>query len=62
MMYLIWNLSQSAYVAPSGSPRSFTKRIELARLFRTRAAANANLCGDERVISIYDIVDNMGAN
>ena len=53
-MYVI-RRDDGAYVARQGSKNSYTKSLENARRFATRAAAEADACGNESVVSIYDI-------
>ena len=44
------------YVARSGSQSSYTARLERARVFSSRAAAEADACSNERVRSVNDIM------
>jgi hypothetical protein len=44
------------YVAPAGSHKSYTKKLENARTFPTRAAAEADACGNESVHAVSDLV------
>lgn len=40
------------YVARSGSERSYTRRLEEARIFKSREEAKAECCGNERIIRL----------
>lgn len=40
------------YVAPSGSAKSYSPYLHAARVYKTRAEAEADRCGNERVQSI----------
>jgi hypothetical protein len=52
MPYVI-KRADGAYVAPSGSPRSYTKKLTHARLFRTPEAAEHERCPEnESVVPI----------
>ena len=43
------------YVAPPGSVHSYTRRLEHARRYPTREAAEADLCPEnERVVALED--------
>jgi hypothetical protein len=39
-----------AYVAVSGSENSYTMKLQEARVFATREAAQAETCGNETVV------------
>lgn len=47
--YVIWSATARAYVAPAGQDKSFTRDIRKARQWKTRAEAERECCGDERV-------------
>ena len=49
-MFVIWNITQRKYVAPPGLQSSFTNKLQNARRFSTREAAEADCCGNERVV------------
>lgn len=49
--FFIWNIDQKKYVAQPGQKSSFTKDLTKARGFDTRAAAEGDCCGNERVCS-----------
>lgn len=57
-MYVIWNLTEKAYL-DTRKPRSYTKFYYLARVYRDRPAAVADLSGDERVIPLSEVIDNI---
>ena len=44
------------YVAQPGSKKSYTGRLENARLFSSREAAENDACGNETVREISDIL------
>ena len=51
-MYLIKRVD-GKFVARSGSQHSYTNRIDLARVYETKAEADKDLCPDnERIIEI----------
>ena len=43
------------YVARPGSKKSYTRFLQNARTFRTRQAASADACGNERVVNVLDL-------
>jgi hypothetical protein len=55
-MYVIWNATLRAYVAPAGSAKSYTKSLERARKWPTRESAQANCCGDDVVRDAAEIL------
>jgi hypothetical protein len=55
-MFVIWNTTQRAYVAPAGGATSYTRRIEAARKWPTREAADRECCGDERVRDACEVL------
>lgn len=54
MMYVLRNVDNGKYVAPSGSTNSYTERLQNARVFPTREAAQADACGNDRVVAVRD--------
>lgn len=45
--------SDGAYVAPPGRPSSYTNKLQNARVFATREAAERECCpGNERVVEV----------
>lgn len=61
MSYVLKRSSDGAYVAPSGSPSSYTRALPHARIYPTREAADADRCpGNE---TIYAVAEELkGAN
>ena len=57
MPFVIRRLDQGGgYVAPAGSAKSYTYNPLKARRFETQAQAEADSCGNERVIPIERIL------
>lgn len=50
MKYVI--MRGGLYLAAQGSQKSFTSKLEHARVFYTREAAEADKCGNESVCSL----------
>jgi len=44
------------FVARSGSEHSYTNKLQNARLFKTRAEAEKDCCGNERVCPVTDFM------
>lgn len=58
MAYVI-KRTDGVYVAPSGSVKSYTSKLENARQYRTRDEALQDRCeGNERVIDVNDLLRN----
>lgn len=57
MTYVLKNLHNGRYVAPAGSEKAYTTKLERARKFATRAQAQADACGDEIVLSLEEACD-----
>lgn len=53
-MYVIKRGSE--YVAYPGAAKSYTRSLEQARKFPTRAAAEADACGNETVYAVHDLL------
>jgi hypothetical protein len=51
MSFIIFNTTQRKYVAPAGMAKSYVRYPNNARRFDTQAAAEADCCGDERVVA-----------
>ena len=51
MRYVI-RRNDGAYVAPSGQRSSYTPFLQRARTWATREAAEAECCGNERVVAV----------
>lgn len=57
MGYVIKRTDQGGgYVTPSGSEHSYTRSLEHARIFSTRAEAAGHACSNERVIAVADLL------
>lgn len=58
MSYVIKRTDQGGgYVAPAGSPKSYTHSIEKARKFATREQAEADRCeGNEVVLDLGEVL------
>jgi hypothetical protein len=55
-MYVL-RRDDGAYVAQPGSERSYTTKLEHARTFSTRAAAEDDRCpGNESVVAVEDLL------
>jgi len=50
MTYVLRRHEDGKYVAPPGSPKSYVTDLRKARRFPTRAAAEADACGNETAI------------
>ena len=48
------------YVAPPGSEKSYTRKLEDARTFATRADAERDACGNETVFDVREILNLLG--
>ena len=53
--FVIRNNETGKYVAPAGSEKSYTGKLERARFFKTFDEARAEACGNEIVLSRYDL-------
>ena len=52
-MYVIQRVTDGAYVAPSGSPSSYVRALQAARVFGSREAAERELCVEnERIVTV----------
>lgn len=54
MSYVIKNIETGKFVTPSGSEHSYTDRLEKARKYLTREAAQVLTCSNERVLSLEE--------
>lgn len=54
-MFIILN-EKGKYVSRPGSQKSYTTKLENARIFSTKEAAESNKCSNERVVSLYDLM------
>lgn len=48
--YVVWNIDEKKYVAERGMESSYTNKLQNARVFQSKEAAQADCCGNERVI------------
>lgn len=48
-----------AYVAPSGSPRSYVRNVFDARAFRQRKDAERERCGNEVVVDVNALLQRL---
>jgi len=54
MIYVIQHKETGKYVSRSGSPRSYTNRLEEARVFRSRESAEKERCVEnEALVDVY---------
>ena len=54
--YVIVRNEDGKYVAPPGSKHSYTTRLERARTFSTREAAQADCCGNEHAVAVENLL------
>jgi len=45
-------MKDGKYVAPSGQDKSYTPRLQAARIYKTRRDAEADRCGDEKIVPL----------
>lgn len=55
-MYVIKNNETSRYVSWPGSRKSYTSRLEYARVFKTKDAAKQDCCGNETAVLMSDLI------
>jgi len=55
-MYVIARNEDGAFVAPPGREKSYTKKLQEARVFRTREAAQRDACGNETVHALMEVM------
>ena len=55
-MYVIKRSGDGKYVNQSGCRSSYTYSLEHARKFPTKESAEAEKCGNEYVVSVYDLL------
>ena len=59
MTYVIRRTDQKGgWVTPPGSPKSYTKALQCARHFASRAEAEAERCPGNEVVQKVDILEN----
>lgn len=54
MSYILKNIHTGCWVTPSGSARSYTNKLQNARIFHTREAAERERCGNERIQTVEE--------
>jgi hypothetical protein len=54
MLYVIRKNGSNQYVALPGLKKSYTTRRESARRFKTAQEAQADCCGNETVVPLYE--------
>ena len=55
-MYVIRRNEDGAYVTKPGSEHSYTRKLESARTFPSRQAAEWHACGNEQVMTVEELV------
>ena len=55
-MYVIKRIEDGAYVAPPGSPASYTFVLSRAATFRTVEAAQRECCENEHPVAVADLM------
>lgn len=56
MNFVIRRNEDNAFVAKPGGIHSYTKYLQSAQVFASREAAEANACGNERVVTVIDAI------
>ena len=56
-MYVIKNIDTGRFVAPQGSILSYTINLQNARKYSSLAAANADKCGNEIVLTLEEAMN-----
>lgn len=51
---VIFRTSDGQYVAKSGQKRSYTEKLQDAKVYRTKESAEKDACENERVVRISD--------
>lgn len=55
-MYVIRRKEDGAYVSQPGSRESYTRSLERARKWPSKAAAESECCGNESAISVSSLL------
>lgn len=55
--YVIKRTEDGLYVSPNGSPRSYTPKLERARVWSDKDKAQAECCGNEFVANVEDLIN-----
>jgi hypothetical protein len=58
MVYVIQKVETGEWVARFGGERSYTKSLQKAQTFPTRESAQVQCCGNERIQSLEQAVDD----
>lgn len=53
MSFVLRNRETGKYVAPPGQSKSYTARVENARRFASREAAQGEACGNEAIEEVH---------
>lgn len=56
MRFVLVRDEDGKYVAPAGIEHSYTASLEKARKFVTKAEAERDACGNERAVSVDDLL------
>lgn len=57
-MYVLIRNEDGKYVAPPGREHSYTSKLEKARIFPTKDAAEADKCGNERAVPVSSLLES----
>lgn len=55
-MFVLIRNEDEKFVAPAGQEHSYTKDLTKAQIFRTRDSANANKCGNDRIVPLASLL------
>lgn len=56
MSYVLVNNDNGRYVAPGGQESSYTTKLEHAKTYPTREAAEKDACGNERAVPVDSLM------
>jgi hypothetical protein len=56
MKYVLQNIDNRKFVAPSGSANSYTEKLQNAKTFPSRESAEAAACGNERALALEEAI------
>jgi hypothetical protein len=57
-MYVLIRNEDGKYVTNPGQEYSYTSKLENARIFPTKDAANAEKCGNENVVPVSSLLNS----